>query len=1161
MFKKPWHLKTSLFAAGCLICAISGAAIAQDAGSSDLPKQTDGPPPNLAPQPTTYVKGTYYSPPPPPDQGAVAQGSPISQGPVHQITNLAPTVVTANANNDKSGSKDVVSEPIVLSTGAETSSHTYFSSPVEMGLKYVRYYISTGLPPWSDSLSYRLDPSCAGVTPCNQITVHRPEGSTVVFTAQSSAYQTWTQGTASLTHNADGTFTLQDEDASIEIYSASGQIQSLKNVSGIGWTFSYNATSSVTTVTHTNGQQMTIANSFTLNPAGQVASTLRAVTDPAGNVYDFGTVYTYLDGSNQGGTDTVTLPGSPATVITYKYPNSGPLSETDYNGVPYSYVTYAPFTNWTTAFRVSNFHLADGSQSTSVTYTANGNAMTATITNPLGHVSVNQYGFYCCGANEGYDLLSVSDTANIDSVATIGSRVYDNNNNLQQATDSNGNITKYAYAANGLLQTKTEAYGTAQARTTNFDWDPNVALNRITSETVVGWSETSYTYNAQDRLASVSVTNLSPNGTANQTLTTTYNYTLYANGMVQTMSVTHPSPNNSDTDVSTYDALGNVTSFADGLGHTTTYSNYNGLNEVGHVVGPNGDATDYTYDARGRISTKTTYPYGIAGTWTYTYDGFGLPYTLTTPDNEVTTWNRNAEMMVQTITHNDKDGTSTETFGYDPNGDVTSHLVTRGSDVGLSETAQYDAVGRLYQKSGNNGQTVTYGYDGNGNVLTATDAAGHVVTNQYDHLDRVSQSTESGGASPPVPTGSPTLTVPATSTTGSYTVSWTAVTGANRYILQEGGVAVINGAATSWTASGKANGTYTYQVKACNATGCGPLSAASSVTVNVPAPPASAPSLSVPASSTTGSYAVSWTSVANTSSYNLQERLNGGGWTTVQSAATTSWNASGRGNGSYGYQTQACNAVGCGPWSAVGTIAVTLPAIPAAAPALTVPATNATGSYSVSWGAVGGASTYILQQQVNGGGWLTLQNSAATSLAVSGETNGSYGYRVQGCNISGCGPAGTGTTVVTIPVPIAINGQSYQSAYAIPQMPANSHGAASIGFDITGGTTWEVFAAHQARVVVISGPVPSTATTVQYTWISQGAPLGAVDDAGSLVNAASSPTAVSSNPSSSYGTGSLGSNAPSQGRTYQLTVTFFNAAGANISSSTCTLTAKTLSTK
>jgi len=917
---------------------------------------------------------------------------------------------------DKNGCPDFKLDPIELSFGAKVDSTTYFKLPGEMGLSYSLYYNSSrnstsAVAPWADNLSYKLDTICNGAETCTSITLNRPDGSSILFKGRADGtnrIHTESGGgnLATLVQNADNTYTLQDEDSTTQVYSQSGQLISIKDASGIGWTLTYSSNSaaqtSTTQVTHTNGQSFTISSQSYISNG--VYTTQETLTDPGQNAYVF--VY----GPN--GLISASLPGSPSTVFAYKYAPganvNGGLNEVDINSVPYAYTTYDA------SLRANGTHLADNSQTSSIIYSTNSTGLVAALTNPLGHTTSNQY-------NALNQLVSVSDNAVSDCGATVNSRQYDGNGNLQQTVDNNGNVHTYTYAVNGQLQTETEASGTTQARTTDYVWDPNQQLNRLTSVTVEGWSKTAYTYNAQNRLASVALTNLSANGTANQTLTTTYNYTLYGNGMVQTLSVTHPSPNNSDTDVSTYDALGNLSTFADGLGHTTTYSNYNGLNEVQHVVGPNGDATDYTYDARGRIATKTTYPYGIAGTWTYTYDGFGLLYTLTTPDNEVTTWNRNAEMMVQTITHNDKDGTSTETFGYDPNGDVTSHVVTRGSDVGLSETAQYDALGRLYQKIGNNGQTLTYGYDGNGNVVSTTNAAGHVTTNQYDHLDRVSQTTETGGASPPMPTAAPTLTVPATNASGAYTVTWTTVSGATRYILQEqasggggGAITVANSTATSWSTSGRANGTYAYQVKACNSTGCGPLSAASSVTVNVPSPPTSAPSLTVPASSATGSYSVTWTSIANTSSYTLQERLNGGSWTTVQSAAVLSWNPVGRANGSYGYQVQACNAVGCGPWSAVGTITVSLPPVPSAAPALTVPAANATGGYSVSWGTVSGAATYIVQQQVNGGGWTTLQNSASTSVAVSGETNGSYGYRVQGCNISGCGPnSATGTTVVT----------------------------------------------------------------------------------------------------------------------------------------------------
>ena len=215
--------------------------------------------------------------------------------------------------------------------------------------------------------------------------------------------------------------------------------------------------------------------------------------------------------------------------------------------------------------------------------------------------------------------------------------------------------------------------------------------------------------------------------------------------MVEAMTVTQPSPSGSDHTRYAYDAHGNLTSVTDGLGHATTYSNYNALGEVGKVVGPNGDETDYTYDARGRVATKTTHPNGTTATWTYAYDSFGVLSQVSAPDGEVTTWTRDAEKRVKTITHNDKDGASTETFAYDANGDVISDVIARGSDIGKSTSYVYNALGKVYQVKGSHGQVLTYAYDGNGNVLSVTDALGHATTYAYDDLNRMEGSMDAAG--------------------------------------------------------------------------------------------------------------------------------------------------------------------------------------------------------------------------------------------------------------------------------------------------------------------------------------------------------------------------------------------------------------------------------
>lgn len=1069
----------------------------------------------------------------------------------HLFLTNSRTVSTLGCSADRSGGANNPGRPIQVNTGTKYETYPLFQLPGEMGLSYTLYYNTSVVGAWFSNLDYRLDLYCStqdqGI--CKQVTYYKPDGSTLIFSGNPGVGPFTEQGgggLATLTYNAStAMYTLHDEDGTTKTFSAAdSQIKSIVDASGVGWTIGYTTANSITTytVTHTSGQ------SYSVTETGSQTS----VTDPAGNVY------VIVPGTTS---SSITLPGIPATVIGFKYdPTVHRLSEVDYNGVPYDYTTYItntadPHYAWANA----NYK-ADNTEGVYLSYsTDSAGNVEAQITNSLGHQTTQTYdGTNGSGGAYNGLLTLISDTAVTTCGATTHGRSYDANGNLSETIDNNGNIHTYTYALNGQLQTETEAYGTPIARTTNYVWDPNQQLNRLLSKTVVGWAETSYTYNAQNRLASVSITNLTGNGASNQTLTTNYSYALYSNGMVQTMTVAHPSPNGSDTDTYTYDVLGNLTSQSNGLGQTTTYSNYTALGLVGHVVGPNGDAIDYTYDARGRLATKTTHPSGTAATWTYTYDGFGLLYIQTGPDGQVTTWNRDpSSMRVTSITHNDKDGTSTESFGYDANGDVIQHSITRSGTVGLAETYHYDALGRVYQKIGQNGQSLTYAYDGNGNVLSTADAVGHTISYQYDALNRVTQKTESGGASPAMPTTAPTLNVPSTSSTGGYTVSWNSITGATYYLLQEqvnsgSWMTVQNSASISWSPTNKVNNAYGYRVGACNATGCGPWSNVGTITVSVPTAPASAPSLTVPGTSANGNYTVSWTSVPNTSSYTLQEQVNGGSWTTIQSGASISWSVTGKTNGTYAYRSQACNGVGCGPWSNTGTMVVTWPPVPAVPTGLSAPSYTTSNNYTVTWNSTANATTYVLNAAPYGSSWSTVSNSASTSWAASGQSNFVYVYEVQACNISGCSAFSSAiATWVTVPAPIAINGQTYTGVYTV----STGSAAEAIGFDITGGATWEVYhtISGNTHVNLATGAIPFGAVTVQYTWTDAGVPTTFTDAGGSVTtNQASAPVAVSGNPSTLYVSNAF-TKVGNHGHQYYLKVDFFNGGGQNISSSTCLL--------
>ncbi|MBW3517195.1 fibronectin type III domain-containing protein, partial [Shewanella sp. NKUCC01_JLK] len=115
---------------------------------------------------------------------------------------------------------------------------------------------------------------------------------------------------------------------------------------------------------------------------------------------------------------------------------------------------------------------------------------------------------------------------------------------------------------------------------------------------------------------------------------------------------------------------------------------------------------------------------------------------------------------------------------------------------------------------------------------------------------------------------------------------------------------------TQYTRNGLSDGTYYYKVKALNEAGWG--SEKTSTTVSVLLPPPVPASINVPSATVTnGSIAISWAAASTATSYTLQESVSDGAWTTITSATTPSYTVTGRQNGSYKYQVQACNASGC----------------------------------------------------------------------------------------------------------------------------------------------------------------------------------------------------------------------------------------------------------
>lgn len=348
---------------------------------------------------------------------------------------------------------------------------------------------------------------------------------------------------------------------------------------------------------------------------------------------------------------------------------------------------------------------------------------------------------------------------------------------------------------------------------------------------------------------------------------------------------------------------------------------------------------------------------------------------------------------------------------------VTHYIVQQSSDGGTNWTQIYNGAALSTAVSGLANGSYTYRVEAcNAYNCSAWATGGTLVVTHP-------------------PTGVPAVTAPGNSTNGSYTISWTAVSTATSYTLQEninggGWTTVQANGNTSWATSGRGNGSYGYRLQACNVGGCGGWSSTGTTVVLLP-PPAPG-SISVPGTSN-GPVSISWAASSTATSYNLYQSFNGGSWTGVYGGGATSASTTEGATGSVIFYVQACNASGCSGFIGSSTVTVTIP--PSSAPSISVPGSSTSGSYTVSWSGVGGATYYNLQEQVNGGGWTTVQSNGAGSWGASGKGNGTYGYHVQACNAGGCGPwSGVGNISITLipPTPTGGNAKWVSGPYYKP---------------------------------------------------------------------------------------------------------------------------------
>lgn len=238
-----------------------------------------------------------------------------------------------------------------------------------------------------------------------------------------------------------------------------------------------------------------------------------------------------------------------------------------------------------------------------------------------------------------------------------------------------------------------------------------------------------------------------------------------------------------------------------------------------------------------------------------------------------------------------------------------------------------------------------------------------------------------------------------TTTTSAMTISWTAVTNATGYTI-----AYKKSTASTWTTTTSTTTSKTissltsgdvYEVKimATSTNAAYVSSDYSSATTATIKTQLATPSPSV--SATTNSLAVSWTAIANCSSYKVYYKLSTASSYSSTTVTTTSYTRSSLSSGvTYQFYVVALGSGNYVDSSSSSVVSGTTKTTLAAPTGLAVART--TNSLTASWSAVSNASSYTLQYKLSSSStWTTATAQTTTTKTLSGLAEGvTYDFRV-----------------------------------------------------------------------------------------------------------------------------------------------------------------------